>query len=471
MKKTVLTLAFILVGFCTCVFAQEEQSFVKETDPAVVKKLDWWQDVKFGLLMHWGPYSQWGVVESWSICPEDEGWCARLLPDYNEYKRRYEGLKYSFNPVRFNPDKWAAAAKDAGMKYVVFTTKHHDGFCMFDTKYTDYKITSLETPFHKNPKANIAKEIFSSFRKEGLGIGAYFSKPDWHSPDYWSPEFPPLDRNVNYDPEKYPERWKKFAQFTYNQIEELMTGYGSVDILWLDGGWVRPRKSQTPESLTWTKRILNQDINMAGIAGMARKLQPGLIVVDRSVHGQFENYRTPEQQVPDKPLPYYWETCMTMANSWSWTYNDTYKPTNKIIHLLIDIVSKGGNFLLNIGPDPTGDLDETAYSRLHEIGAWMKVNSGAIYGSRPVEPYKEGKVCFTQGKKGEVFALYLADENEAVPSEIKLENFQPKTGAIATLLGGGKVSWKAFGKGCVITLPASVKKNPPCQHAWVVMFN
>jgi len=106
MKKILLSFVFMLVGFCTGVFAQEEQTFVKETDAAVVKKLDWWQDVKFGLLMHWGPYSQWGVVESWSICPEDEGWCARSIPDYNEYKRRYEGLKYSFNPVRFNPESY-----------------------------------------------------------------------------------------------------------------------------------------------------------------------------------------------------------------------------------------------------------------------------------------------------------------------------------------------------------------------------
>ena len=435
-------------------FSQAEKS--RGTLIGNEKKIEMWKDARFGMFIHWGPITLKGTEIGWSRGKE--------VPI-----EEYDALYKRFNPVNFDAEAWVKLAKDAGMKYIIFTSKHHDGFCMFDTKYTDYKITSLETPFHKNPKANIAKEVFSSFRKQGFGIGAYFSKPDWHSPDYWAPEFPPLDRNVNYDPEKYPERWKKFAQFTYNQIEELMTGYGSIDILWLDGGWVRPSKSQTPESLTWTKRILNQDVNMAGIAGMARKLQPGLIVVDRSVHGQFEDYHTPEQQVPDKPLPYYWETCMTMANSWSWAYNDTYKPTNKIIHLLIDIVSKGGNFLLNIGPDPTGDLDETAYSRLHEIGAWMKVNSQAIYGSRPVVPYKEGKVCFTLGKKGEVYALYLADENEAMPSEIKLENFQPKSGAVASLLGGGKVRWKANGKGCVIELPTS--KNLPCQYAWVVMFN
>ena len=133
-------------------------------------------------MMHWGPYSQWGVVESWSICSEDEPWCRRSLPDYVEYKRRYEQLPKTFNPVKFDPAAWARAAKDAGMRYVVHTTKHHDGFCMFDTQQTDYRITGPDVPFAKNPRANIVKEIFDAFRKEGFGIGAYFSKPDWHSP-------------------------------------------------------------------------------------------------------------------------------------------------------------------------------------------------------------------------------------------------------------------------------------------------
>ncbi len=146
----------------------EDERYVPETDPQVLAKLAEWQDIKFGLLMHWGPYSQWGIVESWSICAEDEGWCKRSLDDYIEYKRRYEGLQTTFNPVAFDPARWARAARDAGMKYVVFTTKHHDGFSMFDTKYTDYKVTSPQTPFHANPKANIAKEIFDAFRGGGL---------------------------------------------------------------------------------------------------------------------------------------------------------------------------------------------------------------------------------------------------------------------------------------------------------------
>ena len=130
----------------------DDERYVRETDPLVQRNLEHWQDLKLGLLMHWGPYSQWGVTESWTICAEDEEWCQRSHEDYVEYKRRYEALQKTFNPVRFDPARWARAARDAGMRYVVFTTKHHDGFCMFDSRYTDYKITAPDTPFHTNPR-------------------------------------------------------------------------------------------------------------------------------------------------------------------------------------------------------------------------------------------------------------------------------------------------------------------------------
>lgn len=142
----------------------------------MLEKLEQWQDLKFGLLMHWGTYSQWGIVESWSICSEDEPWCKRSISDYTEYKREYQNLQTTFNPILFDPAKWAKAANAAGMKYVIFTTKHHDGFCMFDSQLTDYKITGNKTPFHTNPKANITKEIFNAFRAEGFWSRGVFFK-------------------------------------------------------------------------------------------------------------------------------------------------------------------------------------------------------------------------------------------------------------------------------------------------------
>ena len=282
----------------------EEEKYIPETDPVAAEKIRQWQDLKFGLLMHWGPYSQWGIVESWSICPEEYDWCRRVSgsnpTDYNTYLREYEGLQRTFNPSRFDPARWARAAREAGMKYVVFTTKHHDGFCMFDTRYTNYKVTDPSCPFSSDPRKNIAKEIFSAFRSEGLWTGAYFSKPDWHCPFYWDPRYPPRDRNVNYEPEANPELWNRYVEFTHNQVMELLSGYGKIDILWFDGGWVA--KTPKDKIVNWYRheaeattngylknRIVNQDIRMDELVAKAREKQPGIIVVDRAVPGKNQN--------------------------------------------------------------------------------------------------------------------------------------------------------------------------------------
>ena len=410
MWRRLFPFAFIPVIASTVALAQAP--YVPPTDPLVSAKLEQWKDLKFGLLMHWGAYSQWGVVESWSICPEDEDWCKRRPEHgatYNEYVRNYEALQHTFNPVKFDPEHWARAAKDAGMKYVVFTTKHHDGFCMFDTKLTDYKVTSPSCPFHDDPRADIAKHVFDAFRTEGLWTGAYFSKPDWHCPYYWWPYFPPKDRNVNYLPTRYPERWQQFKDFTSGQIEELMSNYGKMDILWLDGGQVRPLNT-IDTSVSWQKAILiDQDIDMARIAAMARKHQPGLLVVDRTVGGEYENYITPEGHVPDADLGVPWETCMPMGTSWSWVPNEKYKSTDEIIRTLVNVVSRGGSLLLNVAPGPDGQLDSTAYVRLKEVGEWLKVNGEAVYGTRafPMDRYADDIEGATA--KGEV-VYFFGDE-------------------------------------------------------------
>ena len=450
-----LLLACLLLPVCA--FAQEGP-YVPPTDTAVQHKIAWWQDLKFGLLMHWGTYSQWGIVESWSICPEDEGWTQRRGPyaaDYFTYKKAYENLQTTFNPVRFDPAKWAAAAKAAGMRYVVFTTKHHDGFCMFDTHQTDYKITSSKTPFSSNPRANVALEVFNAFRHENFGIGAYFSKPDWHSDDYWWSYFPPKNRNVNYDPARYPDRWQHFKDYTYNQIQELMSGYGHMDILWLDGGWVCPDTPNKPPHY-------NQDIDMPRIASMARGLQPGLIVVDRAVGGPYENYRTPEQQVPTQPLSYPWETCMTMGDSWSYVPGDHYKPASQLVHLLVRIVAWGGNFLLNIGPSPDGDWDPVAYDRLREMGAWMAINGNAIYGSRMVAPYGKERLYYTRSADSATsYVFYLSPDKEdtvQLPATLTLSGFALSAGSRVTLQGPHrKIAWKAAGADTELIIPRDLQ--------------
>lgn len=422
-------------------------------EPEVLQKVKEWQDLKFGLFMHWGSYSQWGVVESWTLCPEDRDWIIRPKnKSYSQYVKDYENLITTFNPVKFDPGKWSRAAKEAGMKYVVFTTKHHDGFNMFDTKQSDYKITSKSCPFSSNPRANVAKEIFDSFRKENFMIGAYYSTTDWHNDDFWWNYFPCFDRTMNYSIAKYPEKWERYNSFMYKQLEELVTGYGKLDLLWFDLNGISREKN----------------IDWQPIATMARKHQPGIMMVARASDVKYENYRTPEQEVPEEALDYPWETCMTMGNSWSYKPNDSYKSAYQLVQLLVRIVSKGGNFLLNIGPSPDGDFDPVAYSRLKEIGEWMKINSEAIYGTKPVKPYQETKITFTK-KGNSVYAFYLPDEDEkTMPAKVFVSSFQPVESSKIYLLGYEKpLSLERNGKGIVINIPPALQHKSPCQYAWV----
>lgn len=461
MKKTLLS-ALLLAALCGVVSAQTDRD--PETDPVILNRIDQWQDLKFGFMMHWGIYAQWGVVESWSICSEP--WIDRKGMPYDEYKQRYQALNKTFNPTQFDPAAIAAAAKNAGMKYMVFTTKHHDGFCMFRSAESDYGVAGADCPYSRNPQPDITLDLVNAFRTQGLWTGLYFSKPDWHHRDYWAPEWATPDRNVNYNIPDYPNRWEYFKRFTHNQIRELTHNYGDIDILWLDGGWIRPEWSINDESRPWlgcSQRV--QDIDMPALASIARSDNPDLIIVDRSVGGRYENYRTPEKQVPDTLLPYPWETCMTMGDSWSYVPSDHYKSTTQLIHMLADVVAKGGNLLLNVGPDAQGNLPPQALERMEQMGAWLNLNGTAIYATRPLYPYTSEQVRFTQSKDGKQrFAILLLDQPTSTATFTI--PFKVKKARLLSAGRKGKVRCTAVDGGTRIDVTAP----NPLQHALAIQF-
>lgn len=442
MKRLII---FIFVMYMVIfAFAQDYASYyVAPTEPEVKAKLEQWKDLKFGMIIHWGLYAVPGIVESWSICSEDEDWIPRdsTIP-YDDYKQWYWNLSKEFNPVDFNPDQWALVAREAGMKYVVFTTKHHDGFALFDTKYSDFSIA--KGPFAKNPKADALKYVFEAFRKQNMMIGAYFSKPDWHSQDYWWSRYATPNRHVNYKIEQHPQRWENFKQFVYNQIGEITSRYGQVDILWLDGGWVRP-----PE----------EDINMDVVAKIARQNQPGILIVDRTVGGEYENYQTPEKQIPDKQLANPWETCVPLSKDWGYIPNAKFKSANEVIGMMMEIVAKGGSLLLGVGPTPQGLIEPEVVKILGEIGTWMKANGEAIYNTRTLSDYQADNLWFTTSKDGK-YVYALCPGLSAGKSNPSWSGHLPAKGTKIQLLGSrGPVYYKVENGQVNLRLPYELSET------------
>ncbi len=392
-----------------------------EPESPVKEKLEEFKDMKLGFMIHWGLYAQLGLMASWGLVDEEAGWSRGndeygYRPDWtedgNKIREEYFGLINSFNPIRFNPDEWALLAEENGFKYLVFTTKHHDGFCLWDTKQTDFKVTDKKCPFSKHEKADIVKHVFDAFRKKGLKIGAYFSKPDWHCEDYWESEVckvRPTTRWPSYNIKENPEKWQAFTEYTHKQMKELVADYGKIDILWLDGGQVSPK--------------YDHSINLGKVVKELRETNPELIVVDRTAGGEYENYITPEQKVPDYAMSAPWESCMTLGKDFNYIFDDDYKSPEELIVLLLDIVCKGGNLLLNVSPQPDGRMPRNAIKSIKGFGEWLNKYGEAIYKTRPCAPYKENDIFFTQTEDF-IYAVAYKNCPKFIPCSQKISKIE-----------------------------------------------
>ena len=320
---------------------------------------------RFGLFLHWGPCSVIGTELSWgrdnplqlerlNQSPRDWG----SVPRVRVPAALYDQLYRHFDPVCFDADRWVRTAKAAGMKYLVFTTKHHDGFCNFDSKLTDYKVTSPDCPFGRD----IVRELADACHAHDFGLGFYYSQPDWHHPDYGGPNH------------------RRYLDYMHGQVEELCTNYGKVDVFFFDGLFDESKTRVVKTPVIYGRREGADWWDAETLVGRMRQWQPDMVINDRA--GIPGDYETPEQRVgaymPDRP----WESNVTITKRWSYGFDEVVKTTPECLRLLVNTAVGGGNFLLNVGPDPKGVLPPAAQEVLADMGRFMEAYGESIYDTK-----------------------------------------------------------------------------------------
>jgi len=367
-----------------------------------------WREMRFGLFIHWGPVSLKGTEIGWSRGGERRG---RKDTKTGEIPVEvYDNLYQQFNPVEFNADEWVQIAKDAGMKYLVFTSKHHDGFSMFDSKLTDYKITN--SPF----KRDVVRELADACHKAGLKLGYYYSPVDWHHPDY---------RTANH---------ARYIQYMYGQLREICSNYGNIDIIWFDG-------------LGGTA----EDWDSENLFKMIRRLQPHVIINNRA--GLPADHDTPEQRIGkfqnDRP----WETCMTICRQWAWKPDDQMKSLEQCIQTLVRVVGGDGNFLFNVGPMPDGRIEPRQVERLREMGDWLSKYGQSIYATQG-GPFMPGSWGASTSKGSTIYVHVLSWPD----GSLKLPPI-PRKIVASSVLTGGTATVNQSNEGIEISVSKSDRKD------------
>jgi alpha-L-fucosidase len=382
-------------------------------------RLDWWRRARFGMFIHWGPVSLKGTEIGWSR--------GARVP-----VAEYDNLYRSFNPTRFDAGDWVATARAAGMKYLVITAKHHDGFCLWDSALTDYDI--MATPFARDVLAELAAEC----ARQGIRFCVYYSICDWHHPDY--PTDSPGGRGVKPSPDL-----DRYARYLKGQLKELAEGYGPLGLVWFDGEWEKPWTVQRGDDLYRFTRSLQPDIIVNNRVNKARDGTAGTTRQDVANPG---DYDTPEQRIGAFNRDRTWETCMTICRQWAWKPDDQMKSLEACIHALVRTAGGDGNLLFNVGPMPDGRIEPRQARRLEEMGAWLDTYGQSIYGTRggPLLPGPFG-VSTCRGRRVYLHILDWPDDEVLLP---------PLPGKIkrASVLTGGDVAIAFRPDGTVLSLPA-----------------
>ncbi|MHA1848094.1 MAG: alpha-L-fucosidase [Promethearchaeota archaeon] len=401
-------------------------------------------DMKFGMMIHWGFYSVLGIPESW---PADATRCDPSFLDI------YYTLWQVFNPTEFNADEWAELAKRAGMQFFQFTTKHHDGFCMYDTKtktwarkrkrdmgpgvgavedvYINYSI--MDTMF----KRDIVGELVDAFRKKDLGIGFYFSHIDWNDPNFrWDKSNRSFD--PEYGPDSNPEEWKAFIAREKEQLREILSNYGKIDQLFFDGTWFGLASKE-----------------MEDIILMCRKLQPDCMFSDRGL-GIYGDFTSPERWIPvsteDNRLKNkkIWQVCDPIHTSWAWLPDDEYKPKENLLHNFVDAIAKGGTYVFAIAPMSNGKFPQKTIEILEFMGDWLNKNGDAIYSTRPWKKFKEEDrdIYYTASKDMKTLNAIIF---EKIDPELRLPGIIPEPDSNVILLGtNNDLEWKTAENNLII---------------------